>query len=150
MTQAHGSRARGLWVGRPDGEAADKHGTGYVRNVPYAVPMSSVVAVSGVLAINGILGILTLIALVAEVIAFVDSLTHPPAAYVAASKQTKVFWTILLGVAALLTLATKAVLGIFGLIGAVAVIVYFVDVRPALRATRGGRSDRHQGPYGPW
>ena len=51
--------------------------------------MSSVVAVSGVLAINGLLGILTLVALVAEVIAFVDSLTHPPAAYIAASKQTK-------------------------------------------------------------
>src|SRR3954454_2464029 len=40
---------------------------------PYAVPMSSVVAVSGVLAVNGILDILTYIALVAEVVAFVDS-----------------------------------------------------------------------------
>ena len=76
--------------------------------------MSSVVAVSGVLAISGLLGILTLIALVAEVIAFIDSLTHPPAAYIAASKQTKLFWTILLGVAALLTLWLGQCVGILG------------------------------------
>jgi Protein of unknown function (DUF2516) len=105
--------------------------------------------VTGLLAIGSLIGLVSLAALIAETIAFVDALTHKPEAYVAAGKQTKPFWTILLGVMALITLFS-GVLGIVGLVGAVAVIVYFVDVRPALRAVRGGRSDRHMGPYGPW
>jgi Protein of unknown function (DUF2516) len=100
-------------------------------------------------AIGSLIGLLSLVALVAEVVAFIDALTHKPAAYVAASKQTKLFWTILLGVSAFIT-RFYSVLGLFGIVGVVAVIVYFVDVRPALRAARGGRNDRHMGPYGPW
>ena len=102
------------------------------------------------LGIDHILGVLGLIVLIAEVFAFVDALTHRPEAYVAAGKQTKVFWTLLLGIAAVITLSI-GFLGLLGLVGVVAVIVYFVDVRPALRSLRGGRGpDRHMGPYGPW
>lgn len=103
------------------------------------------------LGINNILGILTLIVVGAEVFAFIDALTHKPEAYVAAGKQTKVFWTLFLGIAAVITFSTRQFIGLLGLIGVVAVIVYLVDVRPALRSMRGGRGpDRHMGPYGPW
>jgi Protein of unknown function (DUF2516) len=105
---------------------------------------------SGVLAINNLLVLLVYVAIVAEVLAFIDALSHKPEAFVAAGKQTKLFWTLLLGLAALITFFTQGLIGIVGLVGVVAVIVYFVDVRPALRAVRGGRNDRHMGPYGPW
>jgi Protein of unknown function (DUF2516) len=113
--------------------------------------MTGLLAINGILAIGGLLQILVLIAVVAETLGFLDALTHKPEAYVAAGKQTKLFWTLLLGLAALISFLTRAVLGIVGIIGVVAIIVYFVDVRPALRTVRGGgRNDRHMGPYGPW
>ena len=112
--------------------------------------MTTVANLTSFLGISHILWLLTIVVLVAEIFAFVDSLTHKPEAYVASGKQTKVFWALLLGIAAVITFSI-GFLRLFGLIGVVAVIVYLVDVRPALRAIRGGRGpDRHMGPYGPW
>jgi uncharacterized membrane protein len=112
--------------------------------------MTSLLALgTGFFAISSLIGLLTLVAFLAELVAFIDSLTHKVEAYPAAGKQTKLFWSILLGFAALVTYFTS-VLGLLSFVGVVAVIVYFVDVRPALRAVRGGRNDRHMGPYGPW
>jgi Flp pilus assembly protein TadB len=105
---------------------------------------------NGVLAINSLLQVLTDVLLIAEVLAFIDCLTHKPAAYVAAGKQTKQFWTILLSVCFIITLFFGLLGSFISLVSVIAVIVYFVDVRPALRSLRGGRNDRHMGPYGPW
>jgi len=66
--------------------------------------------------------------------AFVDALVRPQQAYVAAGKQTKVFWCVILGLA--VVLARFFLLTIAGLIAA---IVYLVDVRPAVRALGRGR-----------
>lgn len=70
---------------------------------------------------------------IVKVWALIDALARPPAAYLAADKQTKVAWLWILG----LTL----VAGIFfrpfhflSLIGTVAAFVYILDVRPALAA----------------
>lgn len=55
-----------------------------------------------------------------------------PDAYIAANKQTKRFWTILLGVLAVLALALQNPFGITGLAALIAGIVYHVDVKPAV------------------
>lgn len=62
-----------------------------------------------------------------------------PDAFVAANKQTKKFWTILLGVTALFALAFQNPFGITGLAALIAGIVYHVDVRPAVTEVQRGR-----------
>jgi Protein of unknown function (DUF2516) len=93
--------------------------------------------------LNGILLVVNVVALVITAVAFIDVLLRRPAAFVAADKQTKVFWILLL------------VLGLFvTILGVIAAIIYFVDARPAViaaggsGATGGGRSSS-DGPYGP-
>lgn len=55
-----------------------------------------------------------------------------PDAFIAANKQTKKFWTILLGVLAVFALAFQNPFGVTGLAALIAGIVYHVDVRPAV------------------
>ena len=96
---------------------------------------------------------LNLAALVVEVWALIDAFRHPPAAFLAAGKQTKQIWLIILGVATVVGLGSSA-LGGFSLIGIlplaafVAAAIYLTDVRPKVREFRGGSSS--SGPYGPW
>ncbi len=88
-----------------------------------------------------------------EVFAFVDALTRQAPAFVAADKQTKQFWLLLLGLGALATLYFGPLSPfLIGLIGVVAAAVYILDVRPAVRSLGGGRGDnrKNMGPYGPW
>ena len=70
----------------------------------------------------------------------------------AAGKQTKQRWLIILGVAAAIGFVSLLnPLNIFNLIAFVAAAVYLVDVRPALRQITGKGGGRTQsGPYGPW
>lgn len=104
-----------------------------------------------------VITVLGLVALGAAVFAFVDAMRHDASAYASEGKQSKKFWLILLGVAALILFATGAqFLNIFGLIAIVAVGVYFADVRPAIRPYQqykrrnsGGRGG-NSGPYGSW
>ncbi len=88
-----------------------------------------------------------------EAVALVDAAMRKSAAFVAADKQTKKFWLILLGVGTLATLYFGP-FGTFllGLVGVVAASVYLLDVRPAVRGVGGGRGggQQHMGPYGPW
>jgi hypothetical protein len=98
---------------------------------------------------------LSLAALVVEAWAFVDAIRRPPAAFVAASKQTKPIWLIILGVATVIGLAYSSVLsggaslvGILPIAAFVAAAIYLTDVRPKVREFRGGTSS--SGPYGPW
>jgi hypothetical protein len=82
--------------------------------------------------------------------ALVDALIRPSAAYVAASKRTKLLWGLVLavgfGVAFLLGFTGSGAM--FSLLGVVAAIVYLVDVRPAVKSV--GRGGSAQGPYGSW
>lgn len=102
-------------------------------------------------------GIVTLLlglaAFAAEVFALVDCVRHRPDAFIAASKRTKQFWTIVTGLAALLGFVSvgNSLLFSIGLIAVVGAGIYLADVRPALRqVSGGGRNGQHMGPYGPW
>jgi len=86
-----------------------------------------------------------------KAVAFVDAAIRPQQAYVAAGKQTKPFWLIILGITAFADLiGFGGFLGIISIIGVIAALVYFLDVRPALKQVGGGRSSSGGGPYGPW
>jgi Protein of unknown function (DUF2516) len=81
--------------------------------------------------------------------ALIDAAIRPPQSFVAADKQTKPFWLIILGITAFADLiGFGSFLGIISIIGVIAALVYFLDVRPALKQVGGGRSS--SGPYGPW
>jgi hypothetical protein len=94
--------------------------------------------------LTGALFIIFLIAKVIVIAALIDAAIRRDAAFVAAGKQTKVFWILVL------------VLGFFvSLVGVIAAIVYFVDVRPAVLAAGGGSrggsgGSSSDGPYGPY
>ncbi len=97
---------------------------------------------------------LAIAALVVEAWAFIDAIRRPAPAFIAASKQTKPIWLIILGVATVIGLGTAAsgsfaVIGILSVASFVAAAVYLTDVRPKVRGFGGGSSTR-QGPYGPW
>lgn len=66
--------------------------------------------------------------------AFVDALTHRPDAYVAADKQTKTMWLVILGVALGAHMLIASPVQLINIAGAIASLVYLADVRPALRA----------------
>ena len=66
--------------------------------------------------------------------AFVDALSHRPEVFVAADKQNKQLWLIILGVALGAHMLIWSPFSLLNLVGAVATIVYLVDARPALRS----------------
>ena len=96
---------------------------------------------------------LGLAAFVVEAWAFIDAITRPAQAFVAAGKQTKPLWLIILGVAAVIGLAGAAYgvgpTSILPVAAFVAAAIYLADVRPKVRnfPKNGGSSS---GPYGPW
>ena len=97
---------------------------------------------------------LGLVAFVVEAWAFIDAITRPSQAFVAAGKQTKQLWLIILGVATVVGLAF-AIIGvgptsILPVAAFVAAAVYLADVRPKVRSFPKNRSGTSQGPYGPW
>ena len=97
---------------------------------------------------------LGLAAFVVEAWAFVDAITRPSQAFVAAGKQTKQLWLIILGVATVVGLAF-AIIGvgptsILPVAAFVAAAIYLADVRPKVRSFPKNRSGTSQGPYGPW
>ena len=109
-----------------------------------------------------VFGVISLVLFLFALFAFVDAAIHREDAYRAADKNTKGFWLIILGIAAVV-MKLFSVLSFLPIIGLVAVIVYMVDVRPAVREvagrTRGNRSLRGRrnrggsssdGPYGPY
>ena len=95
---------------------------------------------------------LSLAALVVEVWALVDAVRRPAPAFLAAGKQTKPIWLIILGVATVVGLGSSAIggftlIGILPLAAFVAAAIYLTDVRPKVREFKGGTNS---GPYGPW
>jgi hypothetical protein len=92
--------------------------------------------------LHGAVLVITLAVTVLAIAAIIGVLTQPSAGFIAAEKQTKGLWIMIL------------VLGSFvPIVGIVAAIVYFVDVRPAVAAASGGNGDpprsSSDGPYGP-
>ena len=69
-----------------------------------------------------------------KVWALVDAIMRPPAAYLAADKQTKTAWMWILGLALVAHVVFTLPYGLLSLIGTVAAFVYLVDVKPALSA----------------
>jgi len=87
---------------------------------------------------NSVMLVLALVLFGFKAVAFVDAVVRPDAVYVAAGKQTKSFWLLVLGLAVVANMLIWYPIGIINVIGVVAALVYLVDVRPALRAlTRG-------------
>jgi hypothetical protein len=94
---------------------------------------------------------LAVAAFVVEAWAFIDAITRPAQAFVAAGKQTKLIWLIILGIAFVLGLYAAAYGGVTGFLSVaafVAAAIYLADVRPKVKEFRKGRSN--SGPYGPW
>ena len=83
---------------------------------------------------NAILLVATLALFALEAWAFVDAVSHRGEEFVAANKQTKVMWLVILGVALAAHMLIWHPIHLLNIIGAVASIVYLVDVRPALRS----------------
>jgi hypothetical protein len=98
---------------------------------------------------------LAVAAFVVEAWAFVDAITRPAQAFVAAGKRTKRLWLIILGVAFVLGLYSAAYGGVTGILSVaafVAAAVYLADVRPKVKEFGRGRNrtGSTMGPYGPW
>jgi hypothetical protein len=97
---------------------------------------------------------LSVAAFCVEVWALVDVIRRPAPAFVAASKQTKPLWLIILGVATVIGLWSASPLGgvslvsFLPIVAFVAAAIYLTDVRPKVREFKGGSSS--SGPYGPW
>ena len=94
---------------------------------------------------------LAVVAFGVEAWAFIDAITRPASAYLAAGKLTKTKWLLILGVAFVLGLYSAAyggAIGFLSLIAFVAAGVYLSDVRPKVKEFR--KSGTHSGPYGPW
>ena len=71
---------------------------------------------------------------VMQAYAFVDAVAQRPDAYVAADKQTKQVWLIILGLGVVAHMLFWHPIQIFNIMGIIAAIVYLVDVRPAIRS----------------
>jgi hypothetical protein len=80
------------------------------------------------LPLHGAFFVIFVAVLVTKVVALIDAATRPERAFVAAGKQTKTFWIVLLALAVVSTVGS-----FISLLGLVAAIVYLVDVRPAVR-----------------
>ncbi len=92
-------------------------------------------AIDGLLALRieqAISLVLWFVLLVVKAFALCDAVTRRDEFFVAADKQNKVFWLMLLGVFLVLhVLFRNSVL--FNMVGTVAALVYLLDVRPILR-----------------
>jgi Protein of unknown function (DUF2516) len=71
---------------------------------------------------------------VVKVFALCDAVIRKDAFYVAADKQNKAFWLLLLVVFLALHILLRNPLNVLNLIGTVAAFVYLADVRPTLRS----------------
>jgi Protein of unknown function (DUF2516) len=85
---------------------------------------------------NNLMLAMSLVLFGCKAVAFVDAVTRPPALFVAAGKQTKPFWLLILGLAVALHMVMWSPLSLFNIIGTVAAFVYLADARPAMRALR--------------
>jgi hypothetical protein len=69
-----------------------------------------------------------------KVFACADALMRKDAFFVAADKQNKAFWLLILAVFLALHVLVRSPQGVLSLIGTVVAFVYLADVRPILRS----------------
>jgi hypothetical protein len=97
--------------------------------------------------------ILSIAAFCFEGYALIDVVRRPARAFVAAGKQTKNLWLIILVVAAVVGLGglitgASIATSILPIAAFVAAAVYLTDVRPKVSQHKGDSGS--SGPYGPW
>lgn len=83
--------------------------------------------------------VITMALFAIKAFAFVDAVTRTPAVFVAAEKQTKQFWLIVLGLALVANMLFWQPIGLLNLAGTVAALVYLADARPAMQSMTGRR-----------
>ena len=83
---------------------------------------------------NFILLAVTLALFAIEAWAFVDAVSHRAEEFVAADKQTKTLWLVILGVALAAHMLIWHPIHLLNIAGAIASLVYLLDVRPALQS----------------
>src|SRR3954454_9712165 len=98
---------------------------------------------------------LGVVAFLVQLGALLDGARRRPEAYVAAGKQTKKRWIIILAVAAAIGFISfhggfPGPLNFLNVAAVVAAGVYLADVRPALQRVQGSGRGGTSGPYGPW
>ena len=104
--------------------------------------------------LNVFFTVLSIAAFLFEGYALVDALRRPAGAFLAAGKQTKPIWLIILGVAMVVGLGYAfyvrgaSVTSILPVAAFVAAAVYMADVHPKVKEFKTGSS--RSGPYGPW
>ncbi len=86
--------------------------------------------------------VLSFVLFAIKAFALVDALARPAPNYLAANKQTKNLWLIILGLTLAAHILTFSPLGLLNLAGTVAALVYLADARPALRAVAPPRTPR--------
>ncbi|WP_262848086.1 DUF2516 family protein [Mumia quercus] len=82
--------------------------------------------------------LITLVMIAVKAFAAIDAVSRSPQAFVAADKQTKPFWLIVLGLSLVANLLIWQPISLLNLAGIVAALVYLADARPALQQV-GGR-----------
>ncbi len=85
---------------------------------------------------NWVLYLLFVVLLAVKLWALIDALFHKDESYVAADKQNKAFWLLLLVIFFVLQFLLQDPRQILNLIGTVVAFVYLADVRPTLRAMK--------------
>ena len=90
--------------------------------------------------IESLVWLIDLVIAVGALLCFIDALIRPAQAFLAVDRQSKPFWLIILGLAAVVMGVGFRSIGILGILAAAAVMVYAVDVRPKIREITRGRS----------
>jgi Protein of unknown function (DUF2516) len=102
---------------------------------------------------------LSVVTLAVKVFAFGDGLVRPTAAYDAVGRLPKIFWAIVLFLAAGSQVYFALQYGVAqswaqwgGVIGIIVALVYLFGMRPELirYSPKRGRGSSSDGPYGPW
>lgn len=83
--------------------------------------------------------VLWIVLLGVKIVALVDCIRRPAAAFPAVGRQSKALWLILTGVSLLVGLLPGQTLDLLGLAGTVVALIYLFDVRPRLQEITGSR-----------
>ena len=83
--------------------------------------------------------VLWIVLLGVKIVALVDCVRRPTAAFPAVGRQSKALWLILTGVSLLVGLLPGQTLDLLGLAGTVVALIYLFDVRPRLQEITGRR-----------
>ena len=83
--------------------------------------------------------VLWIVLLGVKIVAFLDCVRRPAAAFHAVGRQSKALWLILTGVSLLVGLLPGQTLDLLGLAGTVVALIYLFDVRPRLQEITGRR-----------